>query len=146
MSCKFDKEIIQRYVDNRIEPLELVFLKEHLNYCDNCQEQLELINTIDKKLFEQYDNMTVPFNIDVLCEKVLDKCIEEESHTKGIRKFVRKSYETSKDMLINTTRFTKYIPGNKILKKGISASTQFVRSSTKKYARNKFKKLLGNII
>ena len=37
MSCKFDKDLIQNYVDNTIDPLELIVLKEHIAVCQDCK-------------------------------------------------------------------------------------------------------------
>jgi len=41
MSCSFDKSIISRFARGKIEPLEKVFLEEHIKNCSECKSYLE---------------------------------------------------------------------------------------------------------
>lgn len=41
MSCSFDKNILSRFARGKIEPLEKVFLEEHIKKCSECKSYLE---------------------------------------------------------------------------------------------------------
>ena len=41
MSCSFDKDILRRLARGKIEPLEKVFLEEHIKKCSECRSYLE---------------------------------------------------------------------------------------------------------
>jgi predicted anti-sigma-YlaC factor YlaD len=50
MNCKLNKDLLYSYADNTIEPLEKIFVEEHLKYCKQCRKDLKLIYSIDKNL------------------------------------------------------------------------------------------------
>ena len=41
MSCSFDKDILSRFARGKIDPLEKVFLEEHIKKCSECRSYLE---------------------------------------------------------------------------------------------------------
>lgn len=55
MGCSFDKDILNRSVNGKIDPLERVFMEEHVKNCGECKEFLKNIeivgNTEKKSLF-----------------------------------------------------------------------------------------------
>ena len=56
MSCSFDKNILSRFARGKIEPLEKVFLDEHIKTCSECKSYLEnerIIAKAEKKDFRK---------------------------------------------------------------------------------------------
>ena len=50
MKCKFDTSLLQALIDDNIEPLELIFLSEHLKVCKSCMDELKMLYSIDQSL------------------------------------------------------------------------------------------------
>ena len=40
MSCRFDKELLEMYVDGEIGPLERIFVEEHAKVCSDCASDI----------------------------------------------------------------------------------------------------------
>jgi hypothetical protein len=146
MSCKFDKQIIQRYIDNEIEPLELIFLKEHIQYCADCKRDVELFTLTDQKIFDVCNNIELPFELDFLAEKVLDQCIEDSKNRNGVSAAMHRGVIISKGIAISASKFVEYIPGNKLIAKSLNTTTEFVSKNTKTFLKGRLKKVLGNIV
>lgn len=115
MDCKFDKEIIHKYIDNTIDPLELIFLKEHIKVCEDCRNELELMNKLDGSLYGYFDEMQPHEMLEDFSLSVLNKCYEEKKAT--FRQKVEKAVEINNAIIGNTTRFASYLPGSKAAKK-----------------------------
>ncbi len=111
MSCKFDKDIIHKYLDNTIDPLELVFLKEHIAVCKECKDELELMSKLDESLYSYFDGLpqnALPLDFSM---SVLDKCFEGKKFT--FKQRTELVVRVNKDILNNVTRFVDYLPGSK---------------------------------
>ncbi len=142
MSCKFDKEILQRYIDNEADPLEIIFLREHMKYCMDCKREVELLTLTDQKLYQVINEVSLPFNLDALTEKLVDNCIEETVNRSVLGKLAHDGYKMSKSVARNASRFVRYIPGSKLAAKGINASAEYIGNSTKRYIKGKVKSLI----
>lgn len=56
MGCSFDKNILSRFARGKIEPLEKVFMEEHIKKCSECRSYLEnerIIAKSEKKNFRK---------------------------------------------------------------------------------------------
>lgn len=116
MGCKFDKEIIHKYIDNTIDPLELIFLKEHIKVCEECKNELELMSKLDDSIYGYFDWIQ-PYELEDFSLSVLDKCYEAKKLT--MKQRVEKAVEINNAIINNTTRFANYLPGSKAAKKTV---------------------------
>lgn len=119
MSCSFDKEIIQKYVDNTIDPLEFIFLKEHLNYCVECRKELDLVMTLENELGKFFGEDGGSKELDFLINKLVDDCIDEVERRKKLKYAIIKGIELSGRIVGNSTRFVEFIPGSRRVGKGV---------------------------
>ncbi|AAK81200.1 hypothetical protein BJV85_000636 [Clostridium acetobutylicum] len=78
MSCKFDKKLLYDYVDETIDELSKIFVEEHLKYCEDCREELQLIRLMDVRVKETLNNEKAPEGLHNLVDLILDNCMKEE--------------------------------------------------------------------
>ncbi|MDP4146194.1 MAG: zf-HC2 domain-containing protein [Bacillota bacterium] len=77
MNCKFDKSLLYAYADDTIEPLERIFVEEHLKYCTECKEDLRVINVIEKGLMDMQEQISIPEKLGFISELVAENCIAQ---------------------------------------------------------------------
>lgn len=111
MDCKFDKNIIHKYLDNTIDPLELIFLKEHIAVCKDCKDELELMSKVDESLYDYFDKLSQAALPEDFCISVLDKCFDDKRLT--IRQRALLAMKINKGILSNATSYARYLPGSK---------------------------------
>lgn len=144
MSCKFDKEIIHKYLDNTIDPLELVFLKEHIKVCSDCKDELELMGKLDESLygfFQELPQGEIPEDFSL---SVLDMCYEENKL--NLRDKVKKGVEINKSIIENATRFAGYMPGSKTAAKAAKAVGRGLNKAVKSGLNYSVKKLISSTV
>lgn len=138
MTCRFDREIIQKYADNTIDPLELIFLKEHINYCNECREELDLIMDLEDRLDKFFNDDSDTKDLDMLITSLVDDCMSELNKREKLKYALRRSLEIGSDIMDNTVRFVEFLPGSKPLGKGVrktaSITGNFLTSIVKKRA------------
>ncbi len=130
MECKFNTDLIQMYIDGTIEPLEKIFVEEHLKVCKKCRKDM----TQFKLLYFELDNLEeikeVPDELENVRDMVLDN-IFDTSHKYGIKDFM----EQQKKSLVLAAEFVDYVPGRKVIEKGLKATGSILGSATKKSAK-----------
>lgn len=136
MDCRFDKDIIQKYVDNTIDPLEFIFLKEHLAYCSECKSELDLLMKIDEGFYGIFDKEFDCKGLEPMVEKIVENCLYELEKKHMLRFALKKAVEVSTNVVENTTKFANYLPGNKLVrketKKAAAAASRLIKSTLKK--------------
>lgn len=110
MSCLFDKSIIQKYIDNTIEPLELVFLKEHMKYCPECRKEAELARQLENKLERFFVDEQGMNELGFKIEDLVEDCMYEINSREKLKYIIRRYIRLGKGIRHNTTRFVKYVP------------------------------------
>ncbi|HYF82334.1 MAG TPA: hypothetical protein VEB00_04815 [Clostridia bacterium] len=146
MSCCFDKEIIQKYVDNTIDPLEFIFLKEHMNYCGECRRELDLVMTLENQLSKFFDDDSEAKELDLLITKLVYDCMDEVEKNKKLKYAINRGIELGSCIVDNSTRFVEYIPGSKRMSKGVKKTASFTRDMLKTLVKREVVKLWGGII
>jgi len=141
MSCSFDKEIIQKYVDNTIDPLEFIFLKEHLSYCGECRSELDLVMNLENQLSKFFDEDCEAKELDLLITKLVDDCMDEALKSKKLKYAISKGVEMSSRIMDNSTRFVEYLPGRKSLGKGAKKTASFAGGLLKAVMKKEVGKL-----
>lgn len=136
MSCGFDKEIIQKYVDNTIDPLEFIFLKEHINYCGECRKELDLVMTLENQLDKIFDDDVDSKELDLMINRLVDDCIYELNKREKLKYALKAAIQTGSEITGNSLRFIEYMPGIRFIGKGArktaSVTGNFVKSRVKK--------------
>lgn len=141
MSCKFDKDLIQNYVDNTIEPLELIVLKEHIAVCQDCKFELDLMTKLDSSMYEYFNNLPNNDMLDDFSMNVLSECYEN-SNSKGIKAGISKAWQINKMVVSNASRYTSYIPGSKLAANTAKKVRKGLNKAVKSYVKTNFKRLV----
>lgn len=145
MDCRFDKDIIQRYVDNTIDPLEYIFLKEHLKYCGECEKELAILTRIDEGFYRVFDADLDTPNLEGMIGKVVDECLYESERRHMLRFTLKKAVAAGTNVVENTVRFTNYLPGNKLIKAGAKKTTRAAGRLIKEAFRKEVKRFMASV-
>ena len=145
MNCGFDREIIQRYADNTIDPLEYIFLKEHINYCDECRKELDMVMTLENELYKFFDDDPEIRNQDMNIARLVDDCMCELNKREKLKYTLNRSIEFGRKVADNSLKFAKYIPGTKIIGKGAKKAASFTGNLMKSLVKKEVEKLLTNL-
>lgn len=146
MGCGFDKEIIQRYADDTIDPLEFVFLREHISYCGECRKELELVMTLENELHKFFDDDLETRELDLLLNKLVDDCMHNIDKKKKLMYAVGRSMEIGSCIVGHSLKFAKYIPGSKNVRKAAGKAASAAGNMLMSIVRKKVGKLLDNDI
>lgn len=142
MSCGFDREIIQKYADNTIEPLEFIFLKEHINYCSECRKELEMLMTLENGLHEFFNDDSEVKDMDLDISGIVDDCMRELNKREKLKYALKRSIESGKRIIDNSARFAGFLPGSKYIAKRVKRTASSAGNIVKSYAKKEVKKLL----
>lgn len=130
MDCKFDSDLIQMYIDGTIEPLEKVFVEEHLKVCKKCRKELTQFKLLYYELESLEEVEEFPEELEQVRNIVLDN-IFEAPNKYGIKDFINQQ----KKALVMATEFVEHVPGKKLVGKGIKATGTILGTATKKSAK-----------
>ncbi|MDF2841223.1 MAG: hypothetical protein K0Q99_1995 [Clostridia bacterium] len=144
MSCRFDKDIIQKYADNTIEPLELIVLKEHIAVCQDCRFELELMNKLEDSIHDYFGALPNNQLLDEFSMKVLDKCYKG-SKINHLKAGVSKIWKINKMVVSNASIYTSYLPGSKLAANTAKKAGKGINKALKSYVKNSFKKIIASL-
>ncbi len=120
MKCNFDKTILHEFIDDSIEPLEMIFLSEHIKHCKSCEKELNLLYEMDKKLKSFYHKKPqYPNRLDDIGKLVIESLSNDDEGLKGLKEVIME----------NSSRFIKLIPGASLLKKGIGRTYKNIKNA-----------------
>lgn len=145
MSCKFDKEIIQKYVDNTIEPLELIVLKEHIAVCHDCKFELDLMSKLESSMMSYFAELPDQQLPERFVADVLEQCYEGRSQY-SYRDVLSKTWEVNKSIVQNASRYATYLPGSKLAARYIKKAGHSANNAVKGYVKRNFKKMLASAL
>ncbi|HYE84605.1 MAG TPA: hypothetical protein VEG39_20885 [Clostridia bacterium] len=145
MSCGFDRRIIQKYADNTIDPLEFIFLKEHINYCGECRRELDMYMTLENELEKFFDEDPGTKDLDLLIANLVDDCMYELNRREKLKYAFNKSVELGSHIVENSVKFVEYIPGSKRMGKGVKKTASSTRSLLLTLVKKRVGKLLNNM-
>jgi hypothetical protein len=140
MSCKFDKEIIQKYVDNTIEPLELIVLKEHIKVCQDCKFELDLMSKLENSMLNYFAELPEHQLPASFMDDVLGKCYEGRSPY-SYRDVLSRTWKVNKSIVQNISRYASYMPGSKLAAKYIKKAGHSANNAVKSYVKRSFKRM-----
>ncbi len=130
MECKFDTDLIQEYVEGTIEPLEKIFVVEHLKVCRKCRKELNQFKLLYYELENLEEIKEVPEELENVRNAVMDNIFDAPSKY-TVKDFVKQH----KNSMVLATEFVEYLPGKSIVEKGIKATGLIIGTATKKGAK-----------
>lgn len=141
MNCKFDKDLIQNYIDNTIDPLELIVLKEHIAVCQDCKFELDLMSKLDNSMYEYFNGLPNNDMLDEFSMNVLNSCYKG-SKFKSFKAGISKTWQINKMVVSNASRYTAYLPGSKLAANVAKKARNGVNKAVKDYVKISFKRLI----
>lgn len=144
MSCLFDKNLLQEYLENTIEPLESIILEEHLKTCSDCRRDLAELKLLFWEL-EEMPFVEMPSEALMVKDEVLKNLKSLETSPQDIKNFnIRDLAEIQNNIFQNATLFLKFVPGTKVVantskssvKKASSLLTNLVKTSLRTRSKN----------
>lgn len=143
MSCKLDKQLIYSLADNTIEPLERIFVEEHLKYCDECKKELQQIKELDNVLSELELEIPISEKLSVLSQLIAENCIDQmENEDINLR---RQNYEEEMKLLkrtiIDAYKAPFNNPYNKFFEDKLTKAAGVIGKPVKNYCNKKMSKI-----
>jgi hypothetical protein len=145
MSCKFDKYIIQKYIDNSIDPLELIVLREHLAVCQDCKQELELMSKLEDSMYNYFGSIPNNDLLDEFSMNVLESCYVESDKNKLIN-VLSKAWDMNKLVARNASSYAKYLPGRKYIVKTAKKASASLNKAAKSYIKSSLKKVISSTV
>lgn len=139
MCCKFDKELLYAFDDKTIQPLEKIFLEEHIKYCTDCQKDLKLINIINQNIKDEFINIKFPDKLSTISQLVTENCISEMEKTTIKSKIhkVIKTYSGINKAIKGSSVVYKHNPYNNFINNKIETTFNFIKRPIKYMVKNK---------
>ncbi|SHI60774.1 anti-sigma factor family protein [Lutispora thermophila] len=137
MECKFDKSLLQALIDNTIEPLELIFLAEHLKVCQQCRNELEELYSVDqaiKSLFN--DDFEYGDKLSVITELTVHNIYAQSEEKMKLKDIISDTVRMNNIIIENSTRFLKYVPGILFIRRKAREKYRYVRKSISLIGKN----------
>jgi hypothetical protein len=143
MSCKLDNKLLYSLADNTIEPLERIFVEEHLKYCDKCKKELHKIKQIDNVLSEFEFEIPIPEKLSVLSQLLAENSIDQmENEDMNLR---RQNYEEEMKLLkrtiIDAYKVPFNNPYNKFFEDKLTKAAGVIGKPVKNYCNKKISKI-----
>lgn len=145
MSCKFDEKLLYAYVDKTIEPLEKIFVEEHLKYCAKCREEVKFIKLMDAKIKESFNEAQEPENLDDFVDLIIDNCMNEtdEDLNLSLQNYF-KDMNAARKSLLQCYSVVYKNPYNEVLNKAVMFPVKETQKALKSYIDKKLP-LIGKI-
>ncbi|MBU3200436.1 zf-HC2 domain-containing protein [Clostridium estertheticum] len=139
MCCKFDKELLYAFDDKTIQPLEKIFLEEHIKYCTDCQKDLKLINIINQNIKDEFINIKFPDKLSTISQLVTESCISEMEKTTIKSKIhnIIKTYSSINKAIKGSSVVYKHNPYNNFIDNKIETTFNFIKRPIKYIVKNK---------
>lgn len=143
MSCKLDKQLLYSLADNTIEPLERIFVEEHLKYCNECKKELELNEKIEKELSEFEFEMPIPDRLSTLSKLLADNCINQmENEDANLKnRNYKEEMKLLKRTIIESYKAPYNNPYNKFIEEKLTKAAGVIGKPVKNYCNKKMSKI-----
>lgn len=115
--CKLDKELLYSYTDKTIDPLEKIFVEEHIKYCTECQRDLKFIGLVDDVLEKDFPSVDLPVRLNLLSVMIAENCINqiEDASVKDRITAIIRSCKHFSDITMSGIKAYKSNPYNKYI-------------------------------
>jgi hypothetical protein len=143
MDCKLDKNLLYAYADKTIDPLEKIFVEEHLKYCDACKKDLDVIYLIDENLNNIQEDLILPERLSMISKLVVENCLAQtdQEDFKSKVENLYSSYKEINKTIKDSQNLYKLNPFNKFIYKSVNKSIDYMKKPVKKYVKKKVAKI-----
>lgn len=127
MDCKLDKVLLQDLLEGIIDPVEKLFVEEHLKTCKECRKELTELKLLFWDLNDKanYD-ISIPEELDQMKDSIL-----ESVAGKGSKSTTKIIFDIQRQNVRASGMFLDYVPGvkasNKLVKEGMKAAPSALR-------------------
>ncbi|WP_425806804.1 zf-HC2 domain-containing protein [Desulfitobacterium sp. Sab5] len=131
MDCKLDKDLLQDLLEGVIEPIEKLFVEEHLKSCQECRKELTELKLLfwdlnDKSNYE----IELPVELDQIKDSLLKQTIGKASEST-----VTALINIQRNNIRTAGKFLDYVPGatasNNLVKESLKATPSVIRKVSK---------------
>lgn len=136
MDCKFDAALLHDYLEGTIDELDRIFVDEHIKVCRKCKKELTMLKLLFWELNEiNDDEIDLPAELELIREKTIDNILDGAHEEFGIKKIL----ELQKKNMENSSVYINFIPGKKLLKKGIKNTSSLIFNASGKAIKKSIK-------
>jgi len=131
MDCKLDKDLLQDLLEGVIEPIEKLFVEEHLKSCQECRKELTELKLLfwdlnDKSNYE----IELPVELDQIKDSLLKQTIGKASEST-----VTALINIQRNNIRTAGKFLDYVPGatasNNLVKESLKATPSVIKKVSK---------------
>jgi hypothetical protein len=131
MACKLDKALLQDLLEGIIDPIEKLFVEEHLKSCKECRQELTELKLLfwdlnDKANYE----IDLPVELNQIKASLLELTIGEVTHST-----VTSLIDIQRNNMRTAGKFLDYVPGvmasNNLVKEGLKATPSAIKKVSK---------------
>lgn len=142
MTCNMDENLLYAYEDGTIDPLEKIFVEEHLKHCGKCRRQLEIIKNIEKNLKMAENKLKVPDRLSIISQMVAENCIKniENKDSRVRRRNYGENMKSIRNVIIRSQFVKNNNPYNKAVNKCVKVMAATAEKPVKKYIKKKMAK------
>lgn len=143
MCCKIDKELLYALDDKTIEPLEKIFIEEHIKYCTNCQKDLKLIAIINENIKDELFDIEFPDKLSIISQLVAENCISQMENVDLKYKIhnIIDTYKGISKVITKSSVVYKNNPYNNFINNSIGATFNFIKVPIKHMVENKINEM-----
>ncbi|WP_024833063.1 zf-HC2 domain-containing protein [Ruminiclostridium josui] len=128
MSCdKVDASLLQDFLESTIDPLEKIFVENHLKICKECRRELSelklLLYDLDDKSNYVID---IPTELETMRDDIIDSFLGKRKSPS--KKIIEMQIETVK----TTGKFIEFLPGAKQAPKILKQASKGLKRGVKK--------------
>ncbi|MHB1654477.1 MAG: anti-sigma factor family protein [Desulfitobacteriaceae bacterium] len=127
MDCKLDKVLLQDLLEGMIDPVEKLFVEEHLKTCKGCRKELSELKLLFWDLNDKsnYD-IDLPAELDQMKDSILESVAGKAS--KSATEII---FDIQRQNVRASGMFLNFVPGvkasNKLVKEGVKAAPSAIR-------------------
>ena len=143
MCCKFDKELLYALDDKTIEPLEKIFVEEHIKYCTDCQKDLKLIAIINENFKDELIHIEFPDKLSIISQLVAENCISQMENI-NTRVKIHNIIQTCRGInkvIIGSSGAYKHNPFNNFINNSIDATFNYIKTPIVHMIKNKISEM-----
>ncbi len=128
MSCdKVDASLLQEYLESTIDPLEKIFVENHLKICKECRRELSEL----KLLFYDLDDKSnyvieIPAELETMRDDIIDSFLGKRKSPS------KKIIEMQVENIKTTGKFIEFLPGAKQAPKVLKQASKGFKKGVKK--------------
>ncbi|EPR13941.1 anti-sigma factor family protein [Ruminiclostridium papyrosolvens] len=128
MDCdKVDASLLQEYLESTIDPLEKIFVENHLKICKECRRELSELKLLLYDLDDRSNYIIeIPAELETMRDDIIDTFLgKRKSPSKRI---IERQVETIKA----TGKFIEFLPGAKQAPKVLKQASKGLKKGVKK--------------